>query len=249
MITIENSLHGTNRELLDVNVGDTISAHWAAQVAIELCGISGCDQCGRLGENGPQNGFIAVELDGGAVFISPTGDDFEGIPNHCQHRENAAESITGGQNFGGNTKSTETQPAEPNPVSEALKRLLELRQVVNTLPSHLSAWLGNAIDQYLSGAEALDHCLMLSLPVSGTVPANAMHQREIRNANLTEAATLLEPGQSAWRQAGALMTAITKFDLGELPHGRVHNHIKIAYTTGVRIPSSRVGLSDVLARK
>jgi hypothetical protein len=42
MITIENSLHGTNRELPDTNVGDTIPAHQATRVWMELCGYIDC---------------------------------------------------------------------------------------------------------------------------------------------------------------------------------------------------------------
>jgi len=77
MITIENSLHGTNRELPDTNVGDTIPAHQATRVWMELCGYIDCAKCGPLGEHGPQQGFIVVEIDRSAMFISPAGDDFK----------------------------------------------------------------------------------------------------------------------------------------------------------------------------
>ena len=248
MIAIRNSWHGTNRELPDVNIGDIIPARLAQQVSLEMCGYIDCAKCGPLGEHGQQPGFVVVPMGDGSVFISPLDGDFKDI-GQGHHQKNRSDRVSEGRFSDDDIESDEKQPPKPDPVAQSLGLLLELRNHAGDLPGRLSEWLEAGINNYLGGSKSFDQCLVLSQPVSGTVPANAMHQRTQRNQNLRQAAILLEPGGSDWGQAGALMTAIERFDIGELRPGSIHDHIRLAHETGLSIPGSQMGLHDILTKK
>jgi hypothetical protein len=249
VIVVENTLHGTRRELLDANVGDTIPAHRAKRIRLELCGVAGCS-CGPLGDYGPQQGLIVVEIGGGAVFISPTGDDFEGMSGHCHPKKNASESITGGQHSDDDARSDKKALAEPNPVEGALSKLLTLRDSLDELPDHVCRWLQEAITKYLRGeSPTLDQALCLCQPIQGTTSANIMYKYKQRNEYLKRAANFAAPGQRPWPQAKKLAGAIRDYYAAILPSGAVHDCIEAAHQTKLRIPGSVTGLADILCER
>jgi hypothetical protein len=256
VIMLTNDLHATRCNLFGVSIGDTVAARRAGRIRLELCGIVGCDECDSIGSHGPQDGFEIIERWDGGVILQPVDDDpadtgdFEGIPTQGVPSKNGSESISRGRLSDSDTENGDTQAAKPNPVSLALENLINLRRHLVDLPADLAEWLDEGINDYLIGSSpSLDQALCLCRPISGTVPANTMHQRRTRNRHLVSAAELLAPDGTAWQRSGALLGAIRHYDLGGLPAGSVHDHIEAAYETGLRIPSSQVGLSEIISAR
>jgi len=68
MIIVRNDFHDSS-VTLKATIGDELSPSQIRRSQRELCGIGNCTCGGPLGERGPQDGFVVVQIDYDRVMI------------------------------------------------------------------------------------------------------------------------------------------------------------------------------------